>query len=56
MRVNKVNSTGEEKNGDPLLEAADDISRCNKNLLTLILLSWFGRNYQVEGNLQFPDI
>ena len=55
MRVNKVNSAGEEKNGDLLLEAADDLSRCEENLLTLIFSYWFGQNYQVEGNPSYYD-
>ena len=39
MRGNKVHNAGEEKNGDLLMEEASNFTRCNENLLFIILIS-----------------
>ena len=36
---NKVHNAGEEKNGDLLMEEASNFTRCNENLLFIILIS-----------------
>ena len=41
MRGNKVDTTGEEKNGGLLLETAEDLPRCEENPFTDSLILMF---------------